>query len=77
LSSSKHLAVELGLELHRHELLKKQLACVGDLDLADVFPGVTGLAVVLELVQVGLTKQAALLTDMHSVAIGNVKQPFF
>lgn len=50
LSSSKHLAVELGLELHRHELLEKQLARIRNLDLADVFAGVAGLAVVLELV---------------------------
>lgn len=69
IASSKHLAVKLGLELHGHELLKKQLASVWDLNLTDVFARVARLAMVFELVEVRLAEQPTLLAHVHPVAV--------
>jgi hypothetical protein len=67
--SSQHLAVQLGLKLHGHEFLKEKLASIGNANLADVLAAVTRLAVVLELIQVSLTEEAALLAHVHPICV--------
>ena len=69
--------MKLRLQLHGHEFLKKQLASVRNLDLADVFARVARPAVILELVQICLAEQSALLAHMNSVAVRYIEQPLF
>ena len=68
--------MKLRFELHGHEFLEEELAGVGDADLADVFAAVARLAVVLELIQVRLAEQAALLAHVHPVGIGDIEEAF-
>ena len=68
-SSSDHGSVQARLDLHRHELLKKKLTSVRNLNLADVFGRVTPSAMVLEFEKVSLAEETASVAHMHSVAV--------
>jgi len=66
--------VESRLDHHGHQLLKQQLARVGDLDLTDVLCGVAPAAVVLELKQIGLAEESTSVAYVDTVAVGHVEE---
>ena len=65
----QHSCVESWFDLHRHQFLQEKFACVGDSDLDNVLTRVTKTAMVLPLIEIGLTEETTLPADMHTVAV--------
>ena len=61
--------MESWLNHHCHQLLQQQFAGVWDLNLANVFGGVTPATVVLELKQIGFAEESASIAYVDTVAI--------
>jgi len=64
-----------GCDLHSHQLLEEELASVGDVYSANVLGGLADGALELLFSQIGLANEPTLLTDMHTVAVTDFKEP--
>ena len=64
-------------DLHGHQFLEEELASVGNVYSANVLGGLADGALELLLSQVGLANEPTLLTDMHTVAVTDFKEPLF
>lgn len=62
------------LDLHRHQLLHEQFTSVGNPNLTDVLSGIAPPTIKLAFIKIGFTEQTALMTHVHTVTIGNIKQ---
>ena len=77
IASSEHCSVQSWLDLHRHQLLQQKLACIWNLDLANVLSGLTPSTIVLAFAQIGLAEEPTGVANVDSVAIRNIEKSLF